>query len=202
MLRPLNALLVEDMPQDADLVLAQLRHAGFDPQWKRVETEADFLAEINRMPDIILSDYAMPEFSGLRAVELLQQSGLDIPFILISGTVGEDIAVEAMRRGATDYLLKDRIVRLGAAVEQALEQKRLREERKQAEESLNLFRTLIDRSSDGINVIDPDTGRFLDVNETTCERLGYSREEMLAMSVSDIEATGNLKSAWPQNLEE
>jgi PAS domain S-box-containing protein len=190
------------MPHDADLVLAQLRHAGFDPQWKRVETETDFLAELKNLPDIILSDYAMPEFSGLRAVELLQQSGLDIPFILISGTVGEDIAVEAMRRGATDYLLKDRIVRLGAAVEQALEQKRLREERKQAEESLNLFRTLIDRSSDGINVIDPDTGRFLDVNETTCERLGYSREEMLAMSVPDIEATGNLKSTWQRSLEE
>ena len=202
MQRSLNVLIVEDSQPDADLIVAQLQRAGFDPIWKRVETEPDFLAEIEKLPDIILSDYSMPQFTGLRAVEVLRESGLDIPFILISGTVGEDIAVEAMRRGATDYLLKDRIVRLGVAVEQALEQKRLRDERKRAEESLNLFRTLLDRSSDGINVIDPETGRFLDVNETTCERLGYTREEMLAMRVPDIEATGNLKSAWSRNLEE
>lgn len=184
------------------MVVAQLQSAGFDPAWNRVETEPDFLAEIKKRPDIILSDYSMPQFTGLRAVELLKKSGLDIPFILISGTVGEEIAVEAMRRGATDYLLKDRIARLGVAVEQALEKKRLRDERKRVQESLNLFRTLIDRSSDGINVIDPDTGRFLDVNEATCEQLGYSREEMLAMSVPDIEATGSLKSTWLRNLEE
>ncbi|MGB8355615.1 MAG: PAS domain S-box protein [Chthoniobacteraceae bacterium] len=195
-------MIVEDMQQDADMVVAQLQSAGFDPAWNRVETEPDFLAEIKKRPDIILSDYSMPQFTGLRAVELLKKSGLDIPFILISGTVGEEIAVEAMRRGATDYLLKDRIARLGVAVEQALEKKRLRDERKRVQESLNLFRTLIDRSSDGINVIDPDTGRFLDVNEATCEQLGYSREEMLAMSVPDIEATGSLKSTWLRNLEE
>ena len=200
MRKPLKTLIVEDMQSDADLVVAQLQSAGFDLEWRRVETEQDFLDELKKLPDIILSDYSMPQFNGLRAVELLRQSGLDIPFILISGTVGEDIAVEAMRRGATDYLLKDRIVRLGVAVEQALEQKRLRAERKRAEESLNLFRTLIDRSNDGINVIDPYTGRFLDVNDTTCERLGYSREEMLAMNVSDIEATGNLK--WQAAMEE
>ena len=199
---PLNILIVEDVQYDADLVVAQLQSAGYDLLWKRVETEPDFLAEIKKLPDIILSDYHMPQFTGLKAVELLRKSGLDIPFILISGTVGEDIAVEAMRRGATDYLLKDRIARLGVAVEQALEKKRLRHERKREQESLNLFRTLIDRLSDGINVVDPDTGRFLDVNTTTCERLGYSREEMLAMSVPDIEATGSLKSTWPRNLEE
>ncbi|HWB60748.1 MAG TPA: PAS domain S-box protein [Chthoniobacteraceae bacterium] len=200
--RPLNALIVEDSPFDADLVVAQLQSAGFDPVWKRIETEPDFLTELKKMPDIILSDYAMPEFTGLRAVELLRQSGLDIPFVLISGTVGEDIAVEAMRRGATDYLLKDRIVRLGVAVEQALEQKRLRDERKHAEESMNLFRTLIDRSNDGINVIDPETGRFLDVNRTVCERLGYTREEMLSMRVQDISTTTTNESAWQASAEE
>ena len=78
----------------------------------------------------------MPEFSGLRAADLLQKSGLNIPFILISGTVGEEVAVEAMRRGATDYLLKDRLGRLGLAIERALGQKRLRNERDLAEEAL------------------------------------------------------------------
>ena len=105
--RPLNILIVEDVQDDADLALAELRRAGFDPKWKRVETEPDFLAEIKKSPDIILSDYSMPQFNGLRAAELLRKNNLDIPFILISGTVGEDIAVDAMKQGATDYLLKD-----------------------------------------------------------------------------------------------
>ncbi len=200
--QPLDVLIVEDSQDDADLILAELRHAGFAPKWKRVETEPAFLAEIKNSPDIILSDYSMPQFSGLRAAELLQASGLNIPFILISGTVGEDVAVEAMKHGATDYLLKDRIARLGLAVDHALEQKRLRDERKRAEASLNLFRTLVDRSSDGIEVVDPATARFLDVNETTCQRLGYTREELLSMRVPDIDIVGVSFDSWGENIEE
>jgi DNA-binding NtrC family response regulator len=128
--------MVEDNPADAELLLRELRRNGFDPQWKRVETEPDFLAGIAELPDIVLSDYSMPAFNGLRAAELLRESDLNIPFILISGTVGEEVAVEAMRHGATDYLLKDRTARLGASVEQALEQKALREERKKADREI------------------------------------------------------------------
>jgi PAS domain S-box-containing protein len=191
-------LLAEDSLDDADLLMAELRRAGFEPNCKRVQTEPDFLAGIKNLPDIVLSDYAMPQFNGLRAAELLQASGLDIPFILISGTIGEDTAVEAMQRGVTDYLLKDRLARLGGAVEQALEKKRLREERQHLEVSLKLFRALVDRCSDSIQVIDPETTRFLDVNETTCERLGYQRAEMLAMSVLDVHAddVGMNLSVW------
>jgi len=133
MKQALQLLIVEDNPNDAELLLSELRRAGFDPHWTRVDTEPDFTAGLQKMPDIILSDFAMPQFSGLRAAELLQSSGLDIPFILVSGTVGEDLAVEAMKRGATDYLLKDRTARLGKSVEQALQQKRLRDERKRAD---------------------------------------------------------------------
>ena len=134
--KPLHILLVEDNPNDAELLLSELRRAGFDPQWKRVETEADFLAEIKNSPDIILSDYSMPRFTGLRAAELLKESGLNIPFILISGTVGEDVAVDAMKHGATDYLLKDRIARLGQAVERALHEAQDQDKLKQAREEL------------------------------------------------------------------
>ncbi len=140
MKKPLQVLLVEDNPADAKLVLAELRASGFEPVWKRVETEADFLAELENSPDIILSDYAMPEFSGMLAAELLQASGREIPFILISGTVGEDVAVEAMRHGATDYLLKDRITRLGSAVHRALWEAQVKRERKTAEEALEQIR--------------------------------------------------------------
>ncbi|HWC59721.1 MAG TPA: response regulator [Verrucomicrobiae bacterium] len=136
MSKPLKILIVEDSQDDADLIVAELKYAGFTPQWKRVETERAFLEELKQAPDIILSDYSLPQFSGLKAATLLRASGLEIPFILISGTVGEDVAVEAMKHGATDYLLKDRIARLGTAVEQALEQKRLRDERKRSDEEI------------------------------------------------------------------
>jgi PAS domain S-box-containing protein len=203
MKKSLNVLIAEDSQDDADLVVHELRRAGFEPKWTRVDTEPDFLAELEKLPDIILSDYAMPKFSGLRAAELLQERGLNIPFMLISGTVGEDVAVEAMKHGVTDYFLKDRIARLGVGVKRALERKLARDERDRAQISLNLFRTLVDRSSDGIEVIDPETGRFLDVNETTCQRLGYQREELLSMCVADIDAgtMGADLSAWRSSVE-
>ena len=138
MSKPIRVLVVEDSVTDAEINIRELQRAGFDPQWKRVETEADFLAEIDTSPDLILSDYSLPNFDGLRAVKLLHERGLDIPFILISGTIGEDVAVSVMKYGAVDYLLKDRIVRLGPAVEHALAGKHLRAERKQAEESMRL----------------------------------------------------------------
>ncbi|MEK7786617.1 MAG: response regulator, partial [Chloroflexota bacterium] len=131
----LQVLILEDNPSDAELFLHELRQAGFDPDWQRVETEADYCACLDQgpRPDIILADYRLPDFDGLRVLRLLQQRGLDIPFILVSGTIGEDIAVEAMKQGAADYLLKDRLARLGPAVTNALEQKRLRHAKRQAE---------------------------------------------------------------------
>jgi two-component system cell cycle sensor histidine kinase/response regulator CckA len=165
---PINILLVEDNSKDAELVLSVLEAAGFDPRWKRVETEPDFLAELEKAPDIILSDYSMPRFSGLRAAELLQKSGLNIPFILISGTVGEHVAVEAMKHGATDYLLKDRIARLPSAVERALEKKRLLDERQRTQEELvwktAFLEAQVDSAPDGILVVN-DQGRTILQNE-------------------------------------
>ncbi|MCF7786177.1 MAG: PAS domain S-box protein [Prosthecobacter sp.] len=136
MSQPLRVLLAEDNLSDAELVLRALRQAGFDPDWHRVETEKDFLEQLKPDLDIILSDYDMPTFNGPHALELLQHSGMDIPFIIISGTIGEDVAVEMMRLGATDYLLKDRLIRLGISVRQAMEQGHLRRERVKATEAL------------------------------------------------------------------
>ena len=185
----LNILIAEDSPKDAELMVAQLRHDGYDPQWRRVETEADFLAELKKLPDIVLSDYSMPQFSGLRAAQLTLESGLNVPFILISGTVGEDAAVEAMKCGATDYLLKDRIVRLGSAVRRALEQKRLRDENKQAEESLRRsreeFKDLFDNAPVGFHEVDTK-GRIVRINNTELKMLGYTAEELLEQFVWKI----------------
>ncbi len=133
---PLRVLILEDKLSDAELSVIELRKSGFAPDWQRVETESDYVNHLDSALDLILADYSLPQFDGLRALQLLQQRGLDIPFILISGTVGEDVAVEAMKQGAADYLLKDRLTRLGPAVKSALEQKRLRDERKLAEAAL------------------------------------------------------------------
>jgi CheY-like chemotaxis protein len=162
---PLKVLIAEDSPDDADLIVAQLRRDGYDPTWVRVEKETDFLAQLETLPDIVLSDYAMPQFSGVRAAQLTRESGLNVPFILISGTVGEDAAVNAMQHGATDYLLKDRIVRLGPAVERALEQKRLEKERLRTAEELRRQTTLLEAqmesSLDGILVMDTQGKKIL-----------------------------------------
>lgn len=132
MAEPLRVLLVEDSSSDAELTLRQLRSAGYEPQMTRVETEEAFLEKLEGDLDIILSDYSMPLFDGMRALRLLKQQGLKVPFILVSGTMGEETAVAAMKEGATDYLLKDRLARLGPAVAQALAQSNLRKERERA----------------------------------------------------------------------
>ena len=138
MARPLKILIAEDNPDDAELALTELRRAGFEPQWERVETEKDFLARLDGSLDLVLSDYQMPTFNGFQALELVKKSGLEVPFILVSGTIGEDVAVAAMKLGASDYLLKDRLARLGAAVTHALDEGRLRRERLQAAGALRL----------------------------------------------------------------
>src|SRR6188472_4213616 len=114
--RPLQVLMVEDRPTDAELIIRELKRAGYEVEWKRVDTETEYVSSLRPDLDVILSDYAMPEVSALRALEVLHASGLEIPFIIISGTIGEDMAVAARKQGATDYLLKDRLTRLGTAV--------------------------------------------------------------------------------------
>ncbi|MGH2627329.1 MAG: PAS domain-containing protein, partial [Anaerolineales bacterium] len=116
---------MEDRPEDAELIVHHLRQVGFEPEVRRVDREPEFLAALSPDVDIVLADFALPEFDGLRALDLVAQSGLAIPFILVSGSVGEERAVEVMRRGAADYILKDRMARLGAAVARALENSRL-----------------------------------------------------------------------------
>jgi len=181
-------------------VLDALRREGFEPQWERVDTEAGYLASLRPDLDIILSDYNLPEFSAPRALKLLQERHLELPFIIISGTIEEDVAVSAMKQGAADYLLKDRLARLGASVTQAVEQSRLRRERQEAVEHLRLFRMLVDQSNDAFEVIDPQTACFLDVSEKGCVELGFSRAEYRERRVFDIDSTV-AESDWPALVE-
>jgi len=134
----LNLLLLEDSPADAELMTEVLRESGFDPTFRRVESKDAYLRELDQPPDFILSDYSMPQFTARDALRLMKERGLDLPFIIVSGCMGEEMAVECMKAGAADYLLKDRLGRLGHAVMQALERKQLIEEKRQAEQRLFL----------------------------------------------------------------
>lgn len=120
-LHRLRALIVEDDATDAELMVAELRRSGFELSWERAQTEEEYLARLADAPEIVLADYNLPQFSGSRALELLQQLGLGIPFIVVSGTVGEEAAAEIIKRGATDYVLKSSLARLGSAVTRALQ---------------------------------------------------------------------------------
>src|SRR5574341_1217348 len=117
----LRILLVEDSEDDALLLLRELKRGGYEPRYERVETpDAMREALANREWDIVISDYVLPSFSGLAALEVLNESGLDLPFIIVSGNIGEDIAVGAMRAGAHDYIIKGNLARLVPAVEREL----------------------------------------------------------------------------------
>jgi PAS domain S-box-containing protein len=181
-LTPLRVLMLEDRPEDVELLIHELQRARFAPDWKRVTTEQDFLAHLDPAIDVILSDYFMPGFDGLQALRLLRALSLDIPFILVSWTVGEDLAVAAIHEGAADYLLKDRLGRLGPAITRALAEKRLRAEKRQAEQELRVserrFRTLVESSLDEIVDLNSQL-KPIYISPSVLQASEYSSEEMV-----------------------
>src|SRR3989441_12555479 len=124
--RPLRVLILEDRPEDAELALHELRRAGYELNWRRVDDEAGFKANLDPELDLVLADYHQPQFNAMRALKIMREAGLDIPFVIVSGAVGEDLAVAAVRQGAMDYVLKDRLARLGTAVKKSIEQAEFR----------------------------------------------------------------------------
>src|SRR5436305_370693 len=134
---PLRILLVEDSEDDAELMLRQLQRSGYDPVGRRVASAEEMGEALNDSTwDIVISDYVMPGFGGLEALQIFHQRGLDIPFIIVSGHIGEEIAVSAMKAGADDYLMKDRLARLIPAVNRALEDAEMRRAHQRANEAL------------------------------------------------------------------
>jgi PAS domain S-box-containing protein len=165
---PLRILIVEDLQEDAELAADSLRRSGIDLIWRRVETEGEYLATLDDFrPDVILSDYSMPAFNGMVALRLALERVPHVPFIICTGSLNEETAVECMRAGAWDYVLKDRMSRLPVAVRGALDRARARMERVRAEAGLRanelLTQSIIDSLSSSVAVVSP-SGEIIQVN--------------------------------------
>jgi PAS domain S-box-containing protein len=184
---PLRVLIIEDSEDDAVLVERQLRDGGYDPTVERVDTPEGVTAALDgKTWDAVIADYRLPRFDALGALTILRERGLDLPFLVVSGSIGEDIAVAAMKAGAHDYIMKDNLARLVPAIERELREAAGRRERRRAEEQLHASearcRILFENAHDAIGVWD-ESGKLIDANQAYCDLLGYSREELLGGGV-------------------
>ena len=188
----LRILLLEDNPSDAELNQHALRKAGIGLQALRVEREEAYLkALVDFRPDLILADYSLPNFDGLKALRLLRARNANLPFIFVTGAMGEESAVQTLREGANDYILKDRLHRLPAAVTRALEEARQRQRLAESEQALRQsearFRALIESTSDWIWEVDTDV-RYTYASPRVLDILGYTPAEVLGRTPFDFMA--------------
>jgi PAS domain S-box-containing protein len=178
MSEPLNVLIIEDSESDAALAVRLLGKAGYDVHDRRVETAGEMQAALQEQTwDVVICDYRLPQFDAPAALAVLQATGLDIPFIVVSGTIGEESVVAMMKAGAHDYLMKDRLMRLAPAVERELREAHVRRERKQAEEALAqeqyLMQALMDNIPDYIYFKDRES-RFIRINKAHAQSFGLN----------------------------
>ena len=172
--KSLNILILEDNPDDAELMVAELEKGGCIITHKIVDTEEDFKKSLKEPPDLILADYKLPSLNALDALRIKQEIAPTTPLIIVSGTIGEEFAVECIKAGATDYVLKDRLFRLCPVVKRALMEAEEHKERKQAED---LFRKIFLNSPNAIFII--QDGKFKLVNPQFAKENGFSEEELL-----------------------
>ncbi len=179
----LRAILIEDNELDAALITAYLQLAGYTPHVQRVTTGPEFSAALAAGQwDLVLSDYSLPQFSVAAALKILHASGLDLPFIIISGVIGEEQAASALRAGAHDFVIKDRLTRLAPAITRELRDAEARQQRRQALADLDArearTRALLQHSSDALLLLSA-AGRVLYVSASTERILGYTGDELL-----------------------
>jgi two-component system, cell cycle sensor histidine kinase and response regulator CckA len=175
---PIRILIVEDSQDDTVLLLLELESGGYDPTYERIDTAAAMQAALARQPwDIIIADYSMPHFNALAALKLLQESDLDLPFIIVSGAIGEDTAVAAMKAGAHDYLMKNNLTRLIPAIERELREAEVRWQRKQADKMLaseaRFLRAQTAVAQVALSSLHPEV-LLPQLLETTCRVQGYA----------------------------
>lgn len=191
----IRLLMIEDAATDAEIALRQLRREGLAVDMRRVETREDFIAELGRFkPDLILSDYSLPRFDGFSALTIAHDKAPDVPFIFLSGTIGEETAIEALKRGAIDYVLKTNMNRLGPAVRRALDEAHTRAAHRHAE---SRFRDLIEYAPHAMVVLN-QRGEIKIVNAQVEALFGYRREELIGRT-SEILIPGRFRE-WFDRL--
>jgi diguanylate cyclase (GGDEF)-like protein/PAS domain S-box-containing protein len=182
----LKLLFVEDSELDAELALHAIEKEGFEVQWQRVETEEDLRRLLAAdAPQLIVSDFSMPVLDGLQALRIAKELAPSIPFIFVSGTIGEERAIEAIRLGATDYVLKNNMRRLGTAVQRALAEAAERARTRAAEEERARLVEIMEATSDYVGMSDPD-GRQIYLNAAGCRMIGVTREQIVGREIFDI----------------
>jgi PAS domain S-box-containing protein len=186
----LRLLILEDSEDDAELVVHHLRRAGYEVHFQRVQTAAAMLKALETQTwDILISDYSMPQFTALDALTLLNEHKIDLPFIIVSGTVGEETAVAALQAGAHDFLLKGHNARLIPAIERGLrdakERRRRREAEKQLQESELRFRLITENAQDLISLTNAE-GQYVYVSPSFETMLGYPAEHLLTKRATDL----------------
>jgi diguanylate cyclase (GGDEF)-like protein/PAS domain S-box-containing protein len=183
----LRFLLIEDNPTDVELLEYELRHAGFEFSLAVVQTSEEFTRELRATaPHLVMADYNLPGWRGIEALEIVEREGQDVPLILVTGALADTTAVDCIKQGATDYVLKGSLARLPVAIRRALQEKNVREQRKRTEQELQLTQFSVEHASDAVFWVDP-CGRFVYANQAGCHSLEYSREELLSLSVSDVD---------------
>ena len=197
--RPLRILYVEDRLPDMELALNELQRAGITFEVKHVEREEEFGRELDSGTyDLVLSDYRLPGWNGMDALKALKRRNTDIPFILVSGTLGDDLAVECIKAGATDYVLKDKLARLPGVVRRALDEQRIRSARDSAEKALALRVAALHAAANGIIITDSQ-GQIVWVNQAFCRMTQYSQEEILGKNPRILNS-GKQSKAFFENL--
>jgi PAS domain S-box-containing protein len=199
---PLRALIVEDSENDTLLLARELKRGGYDLTYKRVDTFDTMKAELDKQWDIVFADYSMPHLRGTDALLLLRERDSDTPFIYVSGTIGEDMAVAAMKAGANDYIIKTNLSRLASVLARELEEAEIRAAHRVAQQDLVQsklrYQEMFSANPHPMWVYDPETLRFLSVNDAAVAHYGWSREEFSAMTIADIRPAGEVQRTLAQ----
>src|SRR5512143_2538322 len=183
---PIKVLIVEDRHDDAEIMVLALEAENFEVAWKRVETAEDYVRHLSPDVDIVLADYTLPQFNASAALGILKDTGLDIPFIVVTGTISEEIAVACMKQGAADYLLKDRLSRLGEAVRQAIKQRDLQRVQRAAERTLTVLGRAVETSMNAIVMVDLQ-GSITYINRAVLDLWRISSEQtMIGKDLSQL----------------
>ncbi len=191
MILSLKVLMIEDSEEDALRIVNELYKGGFEPEDKRVETATQMQAALNESHwDLILSDFDLPSFSGPEALALFKKSKLDIPFIIVSGAIGDAKAVDSLKAGASDFIRKDNLVRLVPAIRRELKDYQIRVEKKRAidelKESEERYRVIFHGANEGILIVEIATRSFLYFNDAICRMFGYTADEFKELKFCDI----------------